>query len=230
MRRPFSCLLALSLGFAASLSAAVQISATGISVPFFDAAGKLTHKLVGKTGEKSGAQWNLREVEIHYFSATDPNVVVQKLQAEEATWDDQKEMLVGRGKILVATEENRLTGEGFDFALATSLLHIHRRFTMENREILLTSDRATIELLVERAGENLKVRDVQRCEAIGNLEITVQPTATREYDFEKAYSELALYDGATHVVTFPRPTRTKLRKGGEGLIRQINIGTKDSKK
>ena len=209
---------------------AVEVTVNGIALPFFDLNGKLTHKLVAKTGTQIGAVQNLRDVEIQYFSAKDPTVVVQKLQADEATWDDQKETLVGRGRILVATEENRLTGEGFDFALATSLLHLHRDFKMENREIVLTSDRATIELLIERAGEDLKVRDVKRCEAIGHLQIVVQPTATRRYLFEKAFSEIAVYDGATQTVTLPQPTRTELRKGGVGNAETMTFHLKDPAK
>ena len=142
-------------------------------------------------------------------------MIVQKLEATEATWDKKKETLVGRGPIVVATLENRLTGEGFDFTLATSLLHIHRDFTMTNAEALLTSDRATVELIVER-GEDVKVRDVKRCEAIGNLHIVIQPTAQKRYLFKEAFSDLAIYDGVTKNVVLPNPTRTLKLDGGEG--------------
>lgn len=205
---------------------AVELSASGISVPFFNDAGKLTHKLLAKHGTKVGNVQNLHEVQVHYFSAADSNVVVQKLEAAEATWDNRKETLVGRGSIVVATDENRLTGEGFDFALATSLLHIHRNFTMTNREVVVTSDRAIVELLVEKEGENVKVRDVKRCEAIGNLQIVTQPTATQEYRFDKALSEIAIYDGATQTVTLPKPIRT-FSKGREApTLNKLTINLK----
>jgi len=207
----FSILLGLTLAAVAGPPSlpAVEISATGISLPFFDATGKLSHRLVAKHGTKQGSVQILRELEVRYFSAEDPNVVVQTLTTVEAEWDDRKGTLTGPGRIAVSTAENQLTGEGFDFALATSLLHIHRLFTMKNPEVLLTSDRATVEVVVERAGENLKLRDVKRCEASGNLVITVQPTAVKAYGFEKAYSEKALYDGATRTIFFPEPTRTQ---------------------
>jgi lipopolysaccharide export system protein LptA len=202
---------AMALALAAIVAtrgiAAVELGASGISVPFFNDAGTLTHKLVARRGSVAGAVQRLHDVEIVYFSAGDPGMIVQRLEAAEATWDEKTELLAGRGRILVATEDNRVTGEGFDFALATSLLHLHRNVTMEGRELLLTSDRATVELLVERDGEELKIRDIKRCEAIGNLEIVVQPTATKRYPFEKAYSEIAIYDGAKQTVTLPEPTR-----------------------
>jgi hypothetical protein len=223
MTRRFISVCGLFSGLLVSqFASAAELSATGISIPFFDDAGKLTHKLVAKTGTKSGHVQKLQQVEIHYFSVTEPNVIVQKMEAADATWDDKKETLVGNGPIVVATQENRLTGEGFDFALATALLHVHRNFTMANPEVVVTSDRATVELIVQRAGEEVRVRDVKRCEAIGHLEIVVQPTATKTFPFEKALSGIAIYDGSTQTVTLPEPTRT-FRKGREGLMKTMTI-------
>lgn len=211
--RGLPLILALTAG---RVFGAAEMVATGISLPFFNESGKLTHRLLAKTGTMSGGIQKLRGVELHYFSPTDPNVIVQKLEASEATWDEKKETLVGRGPITVATVENRLTGEGFDFALATSLLHIHRQFSMTNAEAILTSDRATIELVVEKSGADLKVRDIKRCEAIDNLHIVIQPAAQKRYYFKEAFSDLAVYDGPTKIVSLPNPTRTLQADGGEG--------------
>lgn len=227
--------LSLLLFFAACSSSAaerqIELRASGISVPFFDTAGKLTHRLEAKRGTKAGALQQLHEVELVYFSATQPNVIVQKLIAADATWDEQKELLVGRGAVTVATEENRLTGEGFDFALPTSMLHIHRAFKMENSELVLTSDRATVELLVKRAGDQVKVTDVKRCEATGNLHIVVQRTARRSYQFDEAFSEIAVYESATQLVTFPRAVRyfKAGRPAGGSDTTEIFVGPKQAK-
>jgi hypothetical protein len=211
-----ACVCLLIPGRAAEVAGAV------ITVSFSDAAGKLTHKLLAKRGSMTGPLWRLQGVEIDYVSAKDPNVIVQRVEAAEATWDGQKEILEGHGRVQVATEENRLTGEGFDFALATSLLHIHRNFRMENGEVVLTSDRATVELIVDRAGNEVKVRDVKRCEAIGHLEVDVQPTAKKSYPFERLFSARAIYDGATQTVTLPEPVRS-LKKGSEGTSSRMEI-------
>src|SRR5688572_33294936 len=72
-----------------------EVSATGISIPFFSDAGKLTHRLLAKSGTKFGDKQNLHGVEIHYFELSDPNVIVQKIEAAEATWDANNETLVG---------------------------------------------------------------------------------------------------------------------------------------
>lgn len=215
---------------AISWAQGAQLSATGISIPFFDHEGKLTHRMMAKSGIKSGSLQQLVGIEIHYFTPNDPTVIVQKLEADEATWDDKKETLVGRGPIVVATVDNRLTGVGFDFALASSLLHIHRNFTMSNREVLLTSDRAKIELVVDRAGEDLKIRNVERCEAIGNLHIVVQPTAQKKYRFKEAFSDLAIYDGVTQVISLPHPTRTLQPEGGEGHFETLTVNLRDEVK
>jgi hypothetical protein len=196
---------------------------SGLSLPFFNDAGKLTHRMFAKSGTKSGNVQRLHGVEIHYFSATQPNVIIQKIQADDATWDDKREILEGKGTIVVATEENRITGEGFDFALATSLLHVHRKFRMENDEVVLTSGRATVELIVEKGGEELKVRDVRRCEAIDNLHIVVQPTAQKRYRFKEAFSDRGEYDGAERKITLPNPTRTIQPNGGEGRIEKFTF-------
>jgi hypothetical protein len=207
---------------------AVEFSAIGISLPFFNATGKMTHKMIAKDGAKAGNLQMFREVEIHYFSPDDPTIIVQKLEAEEATWDARKETLVGRGPVVVATEENRVTGEGFDFALATSLLKIHRNFTMSNREVVTTSDRAIVELVVDRSGDQLKIRDVKRAEAIGNLQIVVQPTAMQKYDFEKALSDFAIYDGATQTITLPNPIRLTKKDQPAGQMNKATIRLKDT--
>lgn len=232
MRAPLvSGLVALlALSVAPCRAPAIELTASGIAVPFFDPDGKLTHKLVAERGTKSGRLQELERIEIHYFAPGDPLTIIQKVEAEAATWDDRAETLVGRGKVVVATETNRLTGEGFDFALATSLLHIHRDFRMENSEMVVTSDRADVELLVERSGDEVRVRDVKRCDAVGHLEITIQPTATKEYPFTKAFSERAVYDGAAQTITLPDPIRTVLRKGGEGRMNTFRMNLRDPAK
>jgi hypothetical protein len=227
--RPYLLFLALAALSGSGVRGA-QVSATGISIPFFNDAGKLTHRLLAKSGTKSGDIQNLRSVEVHYFAPADPKVIVQKIEASEATWDAKKETLVGYGAIVVATLENRLTGDGFDFALATALLHIHRNFTMTNRELRLTSDRATIELIVDRKDEDVKVTDVKRCEAIGNLHIVVQPAAYEKYRLKEAFSDLAIYDGATKIVSLPHPTRTLKVDGGEGRFNTLTIDLRDQGK
>lgn len=224
------CLLASAMFVAGGGLRAAEFVATGISIPFFDAAGNLTHRMMAQNGTRAGALQNLRGVEIHYFEPGDPKTIVQKLEAQEATWDDKKETLVGRGPIVVATVENRLTGQGFDFALATSLLHIHRDFAMSNDEVVLTSDRATVELLIEKSGEDVKVRDVKRCEAIGNLHIVTQPAAETKYRFKEAFSDLAIYDGASQMVTLPHPTRLLKSDGGKGNANTLTINLRDEAK
>lgn len=201
----------------------LELNASGITFPFFDEHGKLTHRLTAKTGTKAGELQNLQEVELHYFSATEPNVIVQKLRAADATWDAKKELLAGTGPIEVATEENRLTGVGFDFALGTSLLRIHREFKMENDEVIATGDHASVELIVQRAGERVKVRDVKRCEVVGHLQMAVQPTAKKRYDFTRAHSERAIYDGGKRVIEFPERVRYTRKDGTDATSNSLTV-------
>ena len=225
-RRTIACtLLVLGGAFCARVLPAAELEATGLSIPFHDNTGRLTHKLIAKRGVLAGATQRLLDLEIVYFAAENPDEIVQRIAADEATWDQKKQTLEGRGRITVATEENRLSGEGFDFAFATSRLNIQRNFTLENRELVVKSDRAVVELQIEKSGEDYKVRDVKRCEAIGHLEITVQPTATKDYLFEKAFSEIAIYDGATQVITLPKPIRY-LRQGAESRSNEAIIRLK----
>lgn len=218
-------LLVRETTLAAQAKQTVEFTVSGLTLPFVDPSGRVTHRLTAKTGTKSGDVQQLRGVELQYFSATEPGIVTQTLTADEATWDERRETLAGRGRIVVTTAENKLTGEGFDFAVATSRLHIQRDFSMANSELVLTSDRAVIDLLVEKTGENLKVRDVRRCEAIGNVVITVLPTATKDYRFEQAFSEIGIYDGLERRVTLPKPTRT-LYRGAEGTIQTFSFRLK----
>jgi hypothetical protein len=223
-------LLLLAAAVTISNARGAEVSATGISIPFFNDAGKLTHRMMAKSGVKTGPLQALRGIEIHYFAPHDPKVVVQKIEAADATWDDRKGLLVGSGQIVVATVESRLDGDGFDFALATSLLKIHRNFTMTNPEVRLTSSRANIELVVEQSADQLKVRDVKRCEAIGNLHIIVQPPAQPKYRIKEAFSDLAIYDGATQIISLPHPTRTIQRDGGRGHFDTFTINLRDEAK
>jgi lipopolysaccharide assembly outer membrane protein LptD (OstA) len=195
-------------------------------MPFFSPAGTLTHRMVAKRGVMVGNVQHLQEVALVYFSATEPDRVIQKVTAMEATWDDKKEILTGDGPIVVATETTRLTGEGFDFTLATSRLYIRRNFAMTNDEILLTSDRAEVDLITERSGDTVKFRDVKRSEAIGNLRVVVQPQAKKTYPFERATSERAVYEGASGRILFPEQVRY-VRKGREIVSNtfEINLGS-----
>ncbi len=205
----------------------IELKADDIALPFFDATGKLTHRLTARAGVITGAAQSLRDVEIVYYSATDPKLVVQKLNAADALWDPKKETLTGRGAIQVETEESKLTGEGFDFTLATALLHLHRAFTMSNADMRMTSDRAVVALIVEQKGDEHKVRDVKRCEAIGNLHLIVEPAARARYNVDELWSPLAIYDGATQLITFPQPTRYLVKgRPVEAKVMEINLAAK----
>src|SRR4051812_38071674 len=74
---------------------AAELAASGITVPFFNEAGKLTHKMVAARGALVGAVKRLEQVEVSYFSLTEPNTIVQKVLADEAMWDERKEILTG---------------------------------------------------------------------------------------------------------------------------------------
>ena len=223
-------LFLLAAVVAVSTVRAAEISATGISMPFFNAAGKLTHRMMAKTAVKTGPVQALRGIEIHYFAPNDPKLVVQKIEAADATWNDRKGTLTGSGQVLVATVESRLDGDGFDFALDSSVLEIHRNFTMTNPEVRLTSDRARIELVVEQSAAEFKVRDVKRCDAIGNLHIVVQPAAQPKYRIKEAFSDLAIYDGAKQIIRLPHPTRTLQADGGTGQFETFTINLRDEAK
>ncbi len=225
MRSLLLCLV-LAAGLERLPLRGVEITASGITVPFFDESGKLTHKLLARQGTKSGNIQVLRDVVVNYLSVTDPNLIVQKLETDEATWGDRTQTMTGNGRLVVVTAENRLSGDGFDFAVSNSVWHLHRNFTMSNPEVVLTSDRATVDLVVEKAGDRLKLRDVKRCEALGHLQITVQPTASKKYGFEKLFSEIAIYEGATKMITLPQPSRT-LSKGIEVTSQTLTINLKD---
>lgn len=202
--------LAFALLPAAALRAApgVEITLSGLSMPVFSPAGELTHRIVARDGTKTGAVQVLRGVEVQSLAPGDPTRVLHTLTTDEAQWDEKKGTLVGRGRVNLVTPESRVAGEGFDFTLATSLLHVHRDFSLRNDELLLTSDRATVEAGMQKAGNGVKFRDIRRCEAVGHLEITVQPSAVGTYLFEKASSERAIYDGEQRTIDLPEPTRT----------------------
>ena len=62
---PFRAVIGLILACVVHASASgAQLAATGISVPMFDAKGKLTHKLIAKRGSMAGGLQQLHEVEI----------------------------------------------------------------------------------------------------------------------------------------------------------------------
>jgi hypothetical protein len=74
------------------------------------------------------------------------------------------------------------------------------------------------------------VRDVKRCEAIGNLHIVVQPAVQAKYRIKEAFSDLAIYDGATQIISLPHPTRTLQVDGGTGNFETFTINLRDEAK
>lgn len=217
-RVPRFLTLAIAFAFLAlnAETRAAKVVASGLSFPFFDDAGKLTHKINARHATIVGALQHLQEVEIEYYENGDPKRVVQRVTATEATWNEKNETLEGRGAVVVETDENRLTGEGFLFELARSQLNIHRNFTMTNREVRLTSDRAVVDLVIDRKGDDVKLRDVKRCEAFGNLHVKVLPTATKKYAYDEMRSTRAIYEGASHTIFLPEETRAS--KKGQALV------------
>lgn len=221
MALPLISRLVLAALLAPALRAA-DVSASGITFPIFDASGRRMHVLRAERGTLRGHLHTLTGVELVFFSADQSDRVVQRIQAQRATWDVAKETLTGDGRVVVTTDFSRLSGEGFDFTLATSLLRFHRAFSLENSEVKLTSDRAVAELVTHGTGASVRVSDVKRCEAQGSLVVTVLPTARNKYVCDQAFSEIAIYDGATRTIELPQPTRTVTR-GSEGRIGHVRF-------
>lgn len=202
---PLVCFLALILP--AATTSAAEMVLRGVSYPFFNEAGQLTHRVNADYATKTGEKRVLSGVLVEYFEAGDPKRVTQRITASEATWNETQQTMAGEGAIVIETDVNRLSGEGFLFTLARSQVEIHRQFAMSNDEVDLTSDRAVVDLVLERDGKDqtdVRVRDVKRCEAIGHLHLKVRPAARGKYEVDEAKSERAVYDGATHTIKIPQ--------------------------
>lgn len=207
---PLVCSLAFLLP-----APAAELVLRGVSYPFFNEAGQLTHRINAASATKTGEQRKLSGVLIEYFAAGDTKRVTQRLTTPEATWNEARQALAGDSAIVIETDVNRLSGEGFLFTLPRSQVEIHRQFSMSTAEIDLTSDRASIDLVLEQAGQeesNVRVRDVKRCEAFGNLHVKVKPGAAGKHLADEAFSDRAVYDGATHTIEIPQSTKL-LQKG-----------------
>lgn len=213
----------LSLGAMAAPGA--NLAATGLMIPFFNDAGTLTHRLTAERGSLTGPLQHLEGVELVYFSATDPTQVVRRLRTDEATWDQKREILAGSGAIRLESEDAELSGKGFHFVLEQAQLTFHRDFVLTNPEVVLTSDRAIADLVIDRNEEDVRVRDVKRVEALGNFHVTVQPAAQARYNFDEARSDRAIYDGTRHTITLPNEVR--VRRGDREAVTQtleISLG------
>lgn len=190
-------------------------------MPFFDADGRMTHKLLAARGAAAGEQRRLEEVQVVYFAADDPTRIVQRLTATDALWSEKAGTLSGSGTVKVDTEDNHLSGVGYDFALETSVLRIHREFRMSNDDCVLTGDRATANLVIERAGDALKLRDLRRCQVEGHLHFrATKPNPS--FPFQEAFTDLAIYDGVARTITMPHAVQT-LGNGHEGTTHSAVI-------
>ena len=83
---------------------------------------------------------------------------------------------------------------------------------------------------MEQSAADFKVRDVKRCDAIGNLHLVVQPAAQSKYRIKEAFSDLAIYDGVKQIIRLPRPTRTLQADGGTGHFETLAINLRDEAK
>jgi hypothetical protein len=63
----------------------------------------------------------------------------------------------------------------------------------------------------------VKLRDVKRCEAIGHLHVKVEPAARKKFGVDEAFSDRAIYDGASNTLFLPDETRT-LTNGQPGKL------------
>jgi hypothetical protein len=200
----------------------IRLAATGISIPIFDEAGILTHRLTSERGTLAGAQYHLEGVELVTLSPTDPTRVVRRMRTVEANWDQRKEVLEGPGAVHVETEDTKLHGEEFRFELGTAQLTIARNFALANPDVVLNSDRAIVDLVIDREEDDVRVRDLKRFEAAGNLHVVVQPAAQARYNFDEAFSDRAIYDGASHTITLPNEVRLR-RDGQMGVTQRLDI-------
>jgi hypothetical protein len=198
-------------------------------LPFFDPTGRLTHRLTAARAHNQGAVRRFEDVEVVYFSPNEPDRVIQRVRATDAVWDDTHDTLTGDGAINAETADSTLAGEGFAFALATSVLKIERNFKLTNAGFVLTSDRAVADLLIEKTATAVKLRDVKRCEAIGHLHVVSRGAARAKFHFDEAFSEKAIYAGQEKTLSFPNPVRTLSGKV-ESVSKTVFIDLKDAPK
>ena len=69
-----------------------------------------------------------------------------------------------------------------------------------DREVLLTSARANIELIVDRKDEDVKVRDVKGCEAIGAI-YAASPASP-----PPSFANVSFQSGGCHPTAFLYPS------------------------
>ena len=200
----------------------VEFRADGLAVPFFNERGQLSHKLTAERGRMVASRHHLESVVIEYYSGTQPDLVVQRVQAERAVWDDGRQTLSGDGRVEVETEESRLAGTGFDFALDSAVLNIHRDFRLSTAEAVVTSERATVDLVLEREGETLRFRDIRRCIAERNVHIVIAAAERKRHGIDEAVSERVVYDGRARTITSPGTVRA-LRAGRESTSATVNV-------
>lgn len=214
--------LVACLGAVACAARGMDVAVEGLSLPFFNRAGVLTHKLVAARGSMQGNLRRLEDARILYFAADDPKRVVQSVAAANAVWNEAAGTLTGDGPITVKTETNTLSGDGFDFALGTSILHLHHHVRLANSDFVLTGDRATADLVIAKSGDTLQLRDVRRCEVSGRLHLVALHPEAGSLPFRQAFTDLAVYDGLARTITLPHPVRT-LNASGIGTTKSAVI-------
>jgi len=62
------------------------------------------------------------------------------------------------------------------------------------------------------------------------LHIVVQPPAQPKYRIKEAFSDLAIYDGTTQIISLPHSTRTIQANGGKGHFDTFTINLRDEAK
>lgn len=182
------------------------VKVEGLTIPFFDPAGRMTHKLTAKSGTLQGEDRVLHDAEELYFAADDSSKVVQRINAEEAVYSEKKQTLTGSGPLRVTTLASQLSGVGFDFSLGTSVLNLHRDVRMQDPEFVVTGDRGNAELVIEKTGDKLEYRGIRGAKFTGNLHLVTLKRG-KKIRIEEAFTDVAIFDGFTRTITLPNELR-----------------------
>ncbi|MCH6258810.1 hypothetical protein MLD52_19785 [Puniceicoccaceae bacterium K14] len=217
------CILLLLWVASVSASVVQVFEAKEITVPYFNKAGNLSHRLTAEKGNYGEGNPRLFQVVIEMFSGGEEQIEVGRIIADEAELVESENKIVGQGRAQYLSEEFDVQGYDFEIDLDTNTLLLKRDCTASNDEY----DFKSVSMIVEYdESKTVGYNGIRKLIAKEELEIFSKGIGTTEFD--EAYTELAIYDGLTGIIDFPEEVEF-VRDKQKGSLKNLKIETNSVK-
>ena len=186
----------------AAFAAPVELAVKGLTIPQFDASGRLLRRITAE--HAMGAVMGKSKLENGVVEFFDPRqgeaARVATLSFKDAVYDPKSEIITGENGVVLHSAKGDFTGKGFIYDLGQNRLLLKSAVQLDLPQGRLTGNTAEVRLA---SGTKMDLALITEARVEGAVTMTRTPDT--KLALEKAATDKAVYRGSDETITLKSP-------------------------